>query len=79
MKVKELISKLSKFDPELEVFKQGYEGGYNRVEILEDEEEIHDFVLNQHTEWYYGPHERLEYVDQDDLKSDRVIEKGIIL
>lgn len=54
MKIKELIEELQKYDPELEVFTPGYEGGYRVVEI----DGVYDFHWNYYEEWYYGPHEK---------------------
>ena len=61
MKVSELIEKLSKLDSNLEVFVNGYEGGYS--EISSDEFIIDTFKKNVYDEWYYGPHEKDENGD----------------
>jgi hypothetical protein len=56
MKVKELIEKLQKFDPELLVVVDGYEGG---VDSPQEPREVM-LRLNVHdTEkyWYYGKHD----------------------
>ena len=53
MKLKELIEKLQKFDPELLVVVDGYEGG---VDYPKEPVEL-SIKLNQHTENYYGRHE----------------------
>ena len=52
MTVKELISKLESFDPNMLVVVDGYEGGYD------DPQEPHRIpvILNFHTESYYGKH-----------------------
>jgi hypothetical protein len=55
MKVSELIQKLQAFDPELEVYVCGYEGGYDAPQ----EPFQTPVKLNYHDEgaWYYGAHE----------------------
>jgi hypothetical protein len=74
MTVKELIEHLSELDPELPVFTYGYEGGYNDLEKVLQEDEI---VLNVHDEWYYGKHDLLSFLTKDKSKYTTV--KGIIL
>jgi hypothetical protein len=53
MKVAELIKQLETLDPELEVYVEGYEGGYDSPVISD----IKKFKLNVNDEWYYGSHE----------------------
>jgi hypothetical protein len=55
MKVSELIQKLQAFDQELEVYVDGYEGGYDTPQ----EPFQSPMKLNVHYEgaWYYGAHE----------------------
>ena len=53
MKVKELIGQLQKFDPELLVMVQGYEGGIDAPEKPYQT----PIRLNVNEEWYYGKHE----------------------
>jgi hypothetical protein len=53
MKVSELIQKLQAFDPELEVYVDGYENGYDTPQ----EPFQSPIKLNVHDEWYYGAHE----------------------
>lgn len=75
MTVKELIEQLQQLDPDLHVFTQGYEGGYNDVHLGEEIE----IALDVHEEWYYGKHEdaSTEYHVPD--KSKFKIVKGIVL
>ena len=54
MKVKELIEKLQKLDPEKMVVTSGYEGGYDEIS---ETKEIR-LKLNANTAWYYGKHEQ---------------------
>lgn len=61
MTVKELIEKLQTLDPDLMVFTNGYESGYNDVVVSE----VTNFKLNVNTEWYYGPHEKITKGDWD--------------
>lgn len=74
MTVKELIEQLSGLDPELHVFVPGYEGGYHYVKISD----IKDVSLNWNSEWYYGPHELTEHI-QEKFRSQHEQVKGIIL
>jgi hypothetical protein len=62
MKVKELIEKLQKFDPELLIMVQGYEGG------VDYPNEPYECLvqLNVNTEhWYYGDHETCHATDNE--------------
>lgn len=54
MKIKQLIAKLQKLDPEIRVITDGYEGGYRDVKKIKKIK----IVLNVNTKWYYGPHDR---------------------
>jgi len=64
MKIKELIEQLQKFDPEMLVMVQGYEGGIDAPGKLYQT----PVRLNVHDEWYYGDHE-VHHVT-DTLKAD---------
>ena len=74
MKVGELIEALSKLDPELRVFRPGYEGGFADVTISKPQ----SFCLDVHTEWYYGPHETSSDFDVKARQSYKQV-NGIIL
>ena len=56
MKVGELISVLMSHDRELDVMLRGYEGGY----CVASGVSVKTFLLDVHSEWYYGPHEEAE-------------------
>ena len=71
MTVKELIEQLQQLDPELHVFVDGYEGGYDDVAVSE----VKEIALNVHSEWYYGKHDNVD----DDRFFDATIVKGVIL
>ena len=71
MTVGELIEKLQQLDPDIHVFVQGYEGGFEDVSVSD----IKDMALNVNEEWYYGKHEFAENVEKTQYK----IVKGIIL
>lgn len=75
MKVKELIEKLSKLDPELYVFTSGYEAGVDDVVVSE----VKQFALDVNDEWYYGKHEEVKNDEDNTLYFDKTIVKGIIL
>jgi hypothetical protein len=74
MKVGELIEALSNLDPELQVFRPGYEGGFADVTISKPQ----SFCLDVHAEWYYGPHETSSYLDEEARQSYKQV-NGIIL
>jgi hypothetical protein len=69
MKVKELIEHLQTLDPELYVFKPGYEGG---IDYIEPGKHVINVELNHYTEWYYGKHEEIDEPIENSVK-------GIIL
>jgi hypothetical protein len=75
MTIAELIEKLQKLEPDLQVFVNGYEGG---ITDLRGASEI--FVkLNVNTEHYYGPHE--EFDPEDSYQAKRFGEpdcKGLL-
>jgi hypothetical protein len=76
MTVKELIAELQTLDPDLHVFTQGYEGGYNDANPIGPVMEI---ALDVHEEWYYGKHEEADTAYYVPDKSNYTIVKGIIL
>jgi len=59
MNVKQLIEKLSTYDPETMVIIGGYEGGVDEAHQAGEVK----IKLNAYTEWYYGKH---EVTDRDD-------------
>jgi hypothetical protein len=71
MTVKELIEQLQQLDPELHVFVDGYEGGYDDVTISE----VKEIALSVYKEWWYGQHENF---DETKHITNTVV-KGIIL
>lgn len=62
MKVKELIEILQKVDPEILVLTPGYEADFDDIKV--DTTTSH-FELNQQTEWYYGPHNKVKEPSSD--------------
>lgn len=54
MVVSELIEILQKLDPDLRVFVEGYESGFNDIKISDET----NFSLYINKDWYYGPHEK---------------------
>jgi hypothetical protein len=74
MTVKELIEQLQLINPDLQVFTSGYEGGFNDVEISKPD----TFCLNVNKEWYYGPHETVAFIDEEERPSYKIV-KGIVL
>jgi hypothetical protein len=59
MNVKQLIEKLSTYDPETMVIIGGYEGGVDEAHQAGEVK----IKLDVYTEWYYGKH---EVTDRDD-------------
>ncbi len=76
MIVKELIEQLQQLDPDLHVFVQGYEGGYDDVGPISN---VMDIALDVHTEWYYGKHEDADTAYYVPDKDKYTIVKGIVL
>jgi hypothetical protein len=64
MTVKQLIEHLQTLDPELYVFKPGYEGGIDYVEPGD----VVNVELNHYTEWYYGKHEEIDEPIENSVK-----------
>lgn len=64
MKVKELIKELQELPGDMEVFVRGYEGGYAYAYVSDT---IH-VALNVNSEWYYGPHEEVDYYNRYENK-----------
>jgi hypothetical protein len=71
MTAQQLIEKLQQLDPEMRIFVDGYEGGYNDPSISE----IRNIALDVHTEWYYGTHEDAA----SELAVDKETVKGVVL
>ena len=76
MTIKELIEQLQTLDPDLHVFTNGYEGGYEDVVSVGGAKEI---ALDVHTEWWYGKHEDADTSYYVPDKDKYTIVKGIIL
>ena len=76
MTVKQLIEQLQQLDPELHVFVQGYEGGYDYAGPISN---ILEIALDVHEEWYYGKHEDADSNYYVSDKSKHKIVKGIVL
>lgn len=79
MKVKDLIEVLSQYDPELPILVEGYEGGCNDVDLIEEIEVIKDV----NTAWYYGRHEKVrdlhEHVISDFAEQEKFPSKGLLI
>ena len=75
MKVKELIKVLSELDPDLNVYRHGYEGGYHDVTHATKSRMVRDY--HNPDEWWYGSHELLDSVY--DSYSVEKTEDGIII
>ena len=74
MTVKELIEQLQTLDPDLQVFINGYEGGFNNVTPVAGN--VVDMVLDYHRDWFYGKHELAEQIT--DVAEYKIV-KGIII
>jgi hypothetical protein len=79
MKVKDLIEVLSQYDPELPIFVEGYEGGCNDVDLIEEIEVIKDV----NTDWFYGRHEKVrdlhEHVISDFAEQEKFPSQGLLI
>ena len=75
MTVQELINQLQQLDPNLRIFKDGYEGAYNDVQTVSAEVEM---ALDVHSEWWYGNHELVDDIDKEELEGKTIV-KGIII
>ena len=81
MTVKQLIQILSKIqDQDIKVMVKGFEGGYDDANITIDNNTpaIHYIALNVNTEWYYGHHEKVQDIMEQDLDKYQIV-KAIIL
>ena len=77
MTVEELIIELQKLDPTLEVYLNGYEGGYDDLREIEPIHICRDFYTE---EWYYGNHETYDLLRKDPANtSDYIQSRGILL
>ena len=73
MTVKELIEQLQTLDPDMRVFTDGYEDGYDDVVSVNN---IRDIALSYNDEWYYGTHMDADRIDS---REGYEIVKGVIL
>ena len=71
----ELIKVLSELDPDLNVYRHGYEGGYHDVTHATKSRMVRDY--HNPDEWWYGSHELLDSVY--DSYSVEKTEDGIII
>lgn len=83
MTVKQLIQALSQIkDQEVRVMVRGYEGGYNDIIIGNSIDNnipaIQYMALNVNVEWYYGDHERVEDIMEEDRDRYHIV-KAIVL
>jgi hypothetical protein len=79
MTVKELIEKLQQLDPDLYVFRTGYESGYCDVDFISEPLDM-ALDVNHEDEWWYGPHDVIGKLGVEEKnKSKYKIVKGIIL
>lgn len=73
MTVNELIEQLKNYSGDMRVLTLGYEGGYNETSVT-----TADIVFNVNDKdtWYYGPHECVEYPDEDKGTQCVIIGRG---
>ena len=57
MTAKELITELSKLNPDIRIMTCGYEGGYCDFQIIGEKIKPKKVALNVNNKWYYGPHD----------------------
>ena len=68
MTVAQLIDSLKNYPPDLPVVVSGYEGGYNDVDSFENVK----IVLGYNDEWYYGSHEDVASIYDEERKKNAV-------
>lgn len=83
MTVKQLIEVLQKVqDQDMRIMVSGYEGGYNDLVIGNGIDNntpaIEYMALDVNEEWYYGRHERVKDILEEDLDKYHII-KTVIL
>jgi hypothetical protein len=71
MKIKELIEQLKKYDPEMLVVVNGYEGGWDDINIIKEE----ILIEEENNPWYEG---KYSYFEKKEDNPDRAI-KAITL
>ena len=79
--VGELIKALTQIqDQDIKVMVKGYEGGYDdaNIDIDNNTPAIHYMALNVNTEWYYGHHEKVQDIMEQDLDKYQIV-KAIVL
>lgn len=77
MTVAELIEQLQQLDPTKEVMLKGYEGGfYSPTTIVNDFKIVKDY--HDKDEWWYGPHESLDYAAMMSDATPDVVETVLI-
>lgn len=64
MTIGELIEILKDYPQDVRVLTNGYEGGYNDVDI----QALSTYAENVNTAWYYGPHEEVMRVGSHEDK-----------
>jgi hypothetical protein len=64
MNVGQLIEQLKNYPQDLRVVVRGYEGGYNDVVQFENLK----IVLDYHSAWYYGKHEDVSSIFNEEVK-----------
>jgi len=66
MKIKELIEQLKKYDPEMLVVVNGYEGGRDDINIIKEE----ILIEEQNNPWYQG---KYSYFEEKEDNPDNAI------
>ena len=75
MTVQQLITQLQQLDPKAIVFRNAYEGGYDEVNTILTDVEM---ALDVYDSPYFGSHDQLYYLDQEQLEGKAIV-KGIII
>lgn len=73
MTIAELIEQLKIYPHDLRVLTLGYEGGFNDISIRTKDIV---FNVNDKDQWYYGPHESVDFVPEDNGTKCLIIGRG---
>lgn len=74
MKIQQLIDELQKLDPDLQVFVEGYEGGFCDPQVSKERDMY--LNVNDEQEWWLGKHDTMPYREDNEKVRGIVIMKS---